>query len=109
MRVVTIGTGYVGINTAVALSYVGHSVVGVDVDEAKVALLKSRRAPISETGLDELLAIDDRISFTSDLGSCIGDADVVFIAVGTPRSKFRASNSRLPAIFRRISAQSNDL
>lgn len=84
MRVVTIGTGYVGINTAVALSYVGHSVVGVDVDEAKVALLKSRRAPISETGLDELLAIDDRISFTSDLGSCIGDADVVFIAVGTP-------------------------
>ena len=90
MRVVTIGTGYVGINTAVALSYVGHSVVGVDVDEAKVALLKSRRAPISETGLDELLAIDDRISFTSDLGSCIGDADTPF-----PFSTHRCTPHRL--------------
>lgn len=84
MKVVAIGTGYVGINTAVALSYVGHEVVGVDVDERKVSMLKARKAPISEAGLDALLARDDRIQFTSDLKSCIDDAQVVFIAVGTP-------------------------
>lgn len=84
MKVVAIGTGYVGINTAVALSYIGHHVVGVDVDAHKVEMLTARKAPISEEGLDELLAADKDIAFTTDLSSCINEADIVFIAVGTP-------------------------
>ncbi len=84
MKVVTIGTGYVGINTAAALAYVGHSVVGVDIDRKKVEMLRQGKAPISEAGLDELLSQKMDLRFTSDLSECVNDADVIFIAVGTP-------------------------
>lgn len=84
MHVVTIGTGYVGINTAAALAYIGHSVWGVDVDAHKIEMLKSRKAPISEAGLDALLRLPLDLSFTTDLAECIQSADVIFIAVGTP-------------------------
>lgn len=84
MNVVTIGTGYVGINTAAALAYIGHHVAGVDVDARKIAMLRERRAPISEAGLDALLASLQTIRFTTELSEVLGEADVVFIAVGTP-------------------------
>ncbi|MBQ4360096.1 MAG: UDP-glucose/GDP-mannose dehydrogenase family protein [Proteobacteria bacterium] len=84
MHVVTIGTGYVGINTAAALAYIGHSVWGVDVDAHKIALLKGRKAPISEAGLDDLLSLPLDLRFTTALSECIQEADVIFIAVGTP-------------------------
>lgn len=84
MRVVTIGVGYVGLNTAAALAYIGHEVCGVDVDERKIALLCSGRAPISEEGLDALLLQAKGLRFTTSLRECAGDADVIFIAVGTP-------------------------
>ena len=85
MKVVTIGTGYVGMNTAAALAYTGHTVYGVDVDPAKIDMLRNRKAPIREAGLDELLALPELdLHFTTDLGECIQEADVVFIAVGTP-------------------------
>lgn len=84
MKVVTIGTGYVGINTAAALAWTGHEVCGVDVDVRKVEMLRRHKAPISEAGLDELLSQDMKLSFTTNLSECVNEADVVFIAVGTP-------------------------
>ncbi len=84
MNVVCIGTGYVGINTAAALAYIGHSVCGVDIDEHKINLLKSHKAPISEAGLDELLSQKMNLTFTTCLEDCVNTADVIFIAVGTP-------------------------
>ena len=84
MNVVTIGVGYVGLNTAAALAYIGHSVRGVEVDARKVAMLKQHKAPISEAGLDALLARDMDLTFTTTLADVVDDADVIFIAVGTP-------------------------
>ncbi|MBQ9396779.1 MAG: UDP-glucose/GDP-mannose dehydrogenase family protein [Proteobacteria bacterium] len=84
MKVVAIGTGYVGMNTAAALAWIGHEVCGVDVDVRKVEMLKQHKAPISEAGLDELLTQEMPLTFTTNLADCINDADVVFIAVGTP-------------------------
>lgn len=84
MNVVTIGTGYVGMNTAAALAYIGHNVYGVDVDAAKIEMLRQRKAPISEEGLDALLQLDLALQFTTQLSECIQTADVIFIAVGTP-------------------------
>ena len=84
MNVVTIGVGYVGLNTAVALAYIGHTVRGVDVDARKIDLLKQRKAPISEAGLDNLLTQQMDLRFTTSLAEVIQEADIIFIAVGTP-------------------------
>ena len=82
-----IGTGYVGLTTAVCLAKLGHQVVGVDIDEAKVARLRSGQPTIYEPGLAELMSEGQRsgrLVFTSDYGEGIPPADFVFIAVGTP-------------------------
>src|SRR3989442_2348497 len=85
--IAVIGTGYVGLTTAVCLAKVGHQVVGVDIDEAKVARLKSGQPTIYEPGLEELMRETQksgRLFFTSDYRDGIPAADFVFIAVGTP-------------------------
>jgi len=85
--VAVIGTGYVGLTTAVCLADLGHQVVGVDIDEAKVATLKRGEPTIYEPGLAELMTrtlATGRLVFTSDYSQAIPDADFVFIAVGTP-------------------------
>lgn len=85
MRVAIIGTGYVGITTGVTLAYVGHEVTCVDVDAFKLERLRQGQAPIYEPGLEELLAlVHGRMRFTNDYQEAIPQADVVFIAVGTP-------------------------
>jgi len=85
MRVAIIGTGYVGLTTGVTLAYVGHEVICLDVDEFKLEKLRRGRAPIYEPGLEELLAlVRERMHFTEDYAQAIPQADVVFIAVGTP-------------------------
>lgn len=85
MRVVIIGMGYVGLTTGVALAYLGHEVVGLDVDEAKIERLKRGEPPIFEPNLAELMELSkDRLSFTTHYEDAIPQADVVFIAVGTP-------------------------
>lgn len=85
MRVAVIGTGYVGITTGVTLAYVGHEVTCVDVDAFKLERLRQGQAPIYEPGLEELLAlVHGRMRFTADYQEAIPQADVVFIAVGTP-------------------------
>lgn len=87
MRIVMIGSGYVGLVSGACLADFGHDVVCVDKDEAKIEALKGGRIPIYEPGLDAIVASNaasGRLSFTSDLAGPVADADVVFIAVGTP-------------------------
>ncbi len=85
--VAVIGTGYVGLTTAVCLADIGHQVTGVDIDEAKVARMSRGEPTIYEPGLEELMSHTletGRLRFTTDYGQAIPGADFVFIAVGTP-------------------------
>jgi UDPglucose 6-dehydrogenase len=86
MKVVVIGTGYVGLTTGVALAYLGNQVTCLDINPEKIAMLKNGKVPIYEPGLPELLEISKRnMHFTSSYDeSGIENCDVVFIAVGTP-------------------------
>jgi UDPglucose 6-dehydrogenase len=86
-RITVVGLGYVGLTTAACLADLGHDVVGVDIDQARVSLLRRNRIPIYEPGLEELVELGvrgGRLSFTSDIGPTIGSAEFVFLAVGTP-------------------------
>ena len=85
--VAVIGTGYVGLTTAVCLAELGHQVTGVDIDAAKVASLRQGEPTIFEPGLKELMARTvgaGQLRFTTDYAEAIPGADFVFIAVGTP-------------------------
>lgn len=85
MKIAVIGTGYVGLTTGVCLAYIGHDVTCLDVDERKVAELTAGKIPIYEPNLDDLLeASRSRLQFTTKYEEAIPEAEVVFIAVGTP-------------------------
>ena len=82
-----IGTGYLGAVHAAAMAELGHDVVAIDVDQAKVDLLASGQAPFFEPGLPELLQrslATGRLRFTTDYAEA-ADADVHFVCVGTPQ------------------------
>ena len=87
MRIAMIGTGYVGLVSGACLADFGHQITCVDKDETKIAALVSGRMPIWEPGLEALVranAARGRLSFTTELAGGIAEAEVVFIAVGTP-------------------------
>ena len=87
MRVVMVGTGYVGLVSGVCFADFGHDVICVDKDPAKIETLNSGGIPIYEPGLDSLVAKNvkaGRLSFTTDLKAAMKGAEAVFIAVGTP-------------------------
>ena len=87
MKIVVIGTGYVGLVSGTCFSEFGFDVTCVDKDEGKIERLKNGKIPIYEPGLDDLLARNvaaGRLHFTTDLAEHVPDADVIFIAVGTP-------------------------
>ena len=87
MRIAMIGTGYVGLVSGACLADFGHHVTCVDNDAAKIEALRGGAIPIFEPGLDVLVASNakaGRLSFTTDLPAAVGEADAVFIAVGTP-------------------------
>lgn len=89
MEVAVVGTGYVGLTTAVSFALHGHRVTGVDVDAAKINRLKQKICPIYEPGLEEALAraIDSgALRFAASLKEGARDADVLFICVGTPEA-----------------------
>ena len=89
MKLCVVGSGYVGLVTAVGFAEMGHTVVGVDRDEGKIALLSQGRSPIYEPGLEELLRRNmegGRLSFTTDLGAGVSSSLFCFIAVGTPNA-----------------------
>ena len=87
MRVAMIGTGYVGLVSGTCFSDFGHDVTCVDTDLSKIERLKAGIMPIFEPGLDDLVARNvagGRLRFTTDLTEAVAEAEVVFIAVGTP-------------------------
>ena len=87
MRVVMVGTGYVGLVSGVCFADFGHDVICVDKDPKKIETLNSGGVPIYEPGLEALVAKNvkaARLSFTTDLKAAMTGADAVFIAVGTP-------------------------
>jgi UDPglucose 6-dehydrogenase len=87
MRIAMIGTGYVGLVSGACLSEFGHEVVCIDKDQTKIADLNQGRIPIFEPGLDEVVAANvkaGRLTFTNDLAAAAAQAEVIFIAVGTP-------------------------
>ncbi|MFF2571206.1 UDP-glucose dehydrogenase family protein [Streptomyces sp. NPDC058084] len=86
MRVSVIGCGHLGIPHAAGMAHLGHQVIGVDTDPGKVGALNAGRAPIYEAGLSELLAkhtASGDLRFTLSMREA-ADADVHFLAVGTP-------------------------
>ncbi len=87
MRVVMVGTGYVGLVSGVCFADFGHDVICVDKDPKKIETLNNGGIPIFEPGLDSLVAANvraGRLSFTTDLPAAMAGAEAVFIAVGTP-------------------------
>ena len=87
MNVTIFGTGYVGLVTGACFAEMGNRVVCVDVDEDKIAVLNDGRLPIHEPGLPALVAANTaagRLSFSADAKAGVMDADVAFLAVGTP-------------------------
>src|SRR5438270_2037490 len=87
MRIAMIGTGYVGLVSGACFADFGHRVCCVDKDAAKIDGLNAGIMPIWEPGLDALVksnAARRRLTFTTDVGSAVSEAEAVFIAVGTP-------------------------
>ena len=87
MKIAVIGTGYVGLVTGTCFADSGNDVTCVDIDERKIALLRTGEIPIYEPGLAELVvsnAQDNRLHFTTDLAAAVQQAKLVFLAVGTP-------------------------
>ena len=87
MRITVFGTGYVGLVQGAVLAEVGHDVLCVDVDAAKVEGLKAGRIPIYEPGLEDLVKknhAEGRLNFTTDAAAGVAHGRIQFIAVGTP-------------------------
>ncbi|MGV8965608.1 MAG: UDP-glucose dehydrogenase family protein [Cellulomonas sp.] len=112
MRISVIGCGYLGAVHAAAMAQLGHDVVGLDVDAAKVAVLADGRAPFFEPGLPELLTetiATGRLRFTSDPAEVVG-AQVHFVCVGTPqkRGEFGADLKYVDAAFESLKPYLSD-
>ncbi|MBN2448372.1 MAG: UDP-glucose/GDP-mannose dehydrogenase family protein, partial [Phycisphaerae bacterium] len=87
MRIGVIGSGYVGLVTAACFADSGNDVTAVDKDAAKVVELSSGRCTIYEPGLEELMRMSmaaERLRFSTRIADAVADAEVVFLAVGTP-------------------------
>ncbi|SDI92329.1 UDPglucose 6-dehydrogenase [Frankineae bacterium MT45] len=90
MNITVIGTGYLGATHAAAMAELGHNVLGIDIDETKVARLNSGEVPFYEPGLPELLTktlATGRLRFTTSFEEIGEFGDVHFICVGTPQKK----------------------
>ena len=100
MKVVVVGTGYVGLVTGTCLAESGNEVACIDNNPKKIDTLNSGGMPIYEPGLAELVARnrkDGRLTFTTDLPTAVKAARLVFIAVGTPQSD--AGDADLSAVW----------
>ncbi|GAA0491656.1 UDP-glucose dehydrogenase family protein [Microbacterium aurantiacum] len=89
MRLSVIGCGYLGAVHAAAMASIGHDVVGIDVDERKIAALSKGEAPFFEPGLQDILTegiASGRLRFSTDMAEARGAA-VHFVGVGTPQQK----------------------
>jgi UDPglucose 6-dehydrogenase len=89
LRLAVVGTGYVGLVTGTCFADSGNDVVCIDKDAAKIAMLERGEIPIFEPGLAELVRRnrrDERLMFSTDLASGVAQAEMIFIAVGTPQA-----------------------
>ena len=87
MKLAVIGAGYVGLVSAACFAEFGFSVTCIDKEQGKITALEAGKIPIYEPGLDQVVHSNfeaGRLSFSTDLRKAVGEADVVFIAVGTP-------------------------
>lgn len=90
MKIVIVGTGYVGLVSGTCFSEMGVDVTCVDIDEQKIKTLRNGEVPIYEPGLTELIQRNvaaGRLHFTTQISECLDEAELVFIAVGTPEDK----------------------
>ncbi|MGE8078300.1 UDP-glucose dehydrogenase family protein [Peribacillus loiseleuriae] len=95
MNITIAGTGYVGLVTGVCLAELGHQVICSDIQEEKIAMLQSGRSPIYEPGLEDLLEKNvacGRLHFTTNSQYAYGNAEIIFIAVGTPEQQDGTAN-----------------
>ncbi|OLE67498.1 MAG: UDP-glucose 6-dehydrogenase [Acidobacteria bacterium 13_1_20CM_2_68_7] len=87
MNIAVVGTGYVGLVTGACFAEFGVSVIAVDKDESKIAVLREGQVPIYEPGLEEIVRRnmrEGRLSFSTDLKAAVEKSLVILIAVGTP-------------------------
>ncbi len=97
MKIMVIGTGYVGLIQGVGLAELGNEVVCVDNNVEKIAMLKRGKSPIFEPGLDELLQKNiatGRLRFDDEIATHVNESDVIFIAVGTPSDESGRADTR---------------
>ena len=105
-KIAVVGTGYVGLVSGACFAYLGHKVIGLDIDEEKVERLRKGEVPIYEPGLDKILAKaleHGNIEFTTDYEYAVKNSDYIFIAVGTPsREDGSADLSYVESAYRSI-------
>jgi len=90
LNITVVGTGYVGLVTAAGLAELGHNVIGVDIDQAKIQALQQGIIPIFEPDLSDLVIKSNRagyLVFTTDIQQAVENASVIFVAVGTPMAE----------------------
>jgi UDPglucose 6-dehydrogenase len=95
MNLAVIGAGYVGLVAGTCFAESGNDAVCVDTNEAKIAALKAGKVPIYEPGLEELIqrnVEEKRLSFSTDLAATVRQAEIIFIAVGTPQNSDGKAN-----------------
>ena len=88
MKIAVIGTGYVGLVTGTCFADSGNDVCCVDIDTQKIARLNRGEIPIYEPGLEEMVRDNqaaERLRFTTDLAAAVAEAEIVYLAVGTPQ------------------------
>ena len=87
MKIAVVGTGYVGLVLGACMAESGNDVICVDKDTKKVAMLRRGKIPIYEPGLEEMVRrnkTEKRLTFTTALTRGVQQAQIIFIAVGTP-------------------------
>jgi UDPglucose 6-dehydrogenase len=107
MRIAIIGSGYVGLVSAACFAEIGHDVISVDDDGAKIAALQRGEVPIHERFLPDLLwrHRGGRLRFSTSVKEAVSNSDAVFITVGTPQSETgEADLSFVDAVAREIAA-----
>src|SRR5580765_2049857 len=89
MRIAVIGSGYVGLVSAACFAEIGHQVISVDNDSAKIAALERGEVPFHEEFLPDLLRRHrgGRLRFSTSLHQAVDESEAVFITVGTPQSE----------------------